>query len=384
MKITSERLLLTPITMEFVDLIYRYFTDEITFYMYPKPPNNIEETIAFVSQSIKNYEQKEEIVFVALDKDTQEFLGLTGIHEIHTRTPEVGLWLKKDAHGHHYGLEGIEAILNYAKSTLDYDYIIYNCDIRNGASRNIAETLSGIPVKTYKEINLSGKELHYVQYWIYKQEPTDIRFPVLLFQGDSITDANRNKSQPYDLGEGYVSKLLSMNHHAVIINKGISGNRTIDLLNRWEIDTLTIQPDFLSILIGINEVWHHYKYGNILTPTEYKHNYIKLLNEVKEKSPQTKILMIEPFVFPIGEYEPIWQTDLYEEQKIVEELAQTYADYYIPMQSILNSYLKNYQMSDILGDGVHPSDLGHQLIAKEITKVLRLFMIDYFTKQNIQ
>ena len=384
MELTSKRLELKPITLEAVDYIYQHFTNEITYYMYPCPPKNVDETITFVSKSMSNFEKKEEIVFVVSHKETHEFLGLMGIHEMHTRTPEVGLWLKKEAHGLHYGLEGIEAIIQYAKSTLDYDYIIYNCDIRNGASRNIAETLSGIPVKTYNEINLSGKELHYVQYWIYKQEPTHIKFPVLLFQGDSITDANRNKSQPYDLGEGYVSKLLSMNHRAVIINKGISGNRTIDLINRWEIDTLNIKPDFLSILIGINEVWHHYKYGNVLTPAEYKHNYIKLLKEVKEKSPQTQILMIEPFVFPIGEYEPIWETDLREEQKIVEELAQTYADYYIPMQSILNSHLKNYHMSDILGDGVHPTDLGHQLIAKEITKVLRLFMIDYFTKQNIQ
>ncbi len=382
MELKTKRLILKPITLNSIEDVFRYFTDEITYYMYPKPPKDMGETIAFVEKSIKNFENKEEIVFVASHIETQEFLGLMGIHEIHTRTPEVGLWLKKDAHGHHYGLEGIKAIIDYAKGHLDYDYIIYNCDIRNFASRNIAETLSGIPVKTYHETNLSGKELHYVQYFIYKQEPKNIKYPILLFQGDSITDANRNKSQPYDLGEGYVHHLLSMNHHAVFINKGISGNRTIDLLNRWESDTLSLQPDFLSILIGINEVWHHYKYGNILTPENYKKYYIELLNQLKQKSPHTKILMIEPFVFPIGEYEPIWDNDLLEEQKIVKELAEIYADYYIPMQSVLNNYLSTYQMIDILGDGVHPTDLGHQLIAKEITKVLRLFMIDYFTKQS--
>jgi len=383
MELISKRLILKPITSAAAHDIFLHFTHEITFYMYPKPPQDLDETISFINKSIKNYENNEEIVFVASHKDTHEFLGLMGIHEIHTKTPEVGLWLKKDAHGHHYGLEGIEAIIGYAKKELDYDYIVYNCDMRNIASRNIAESLSGIPIKTYKETNLSGKELHYVQYFIYKKEPLHIKYPVLLFQGDSITDANRKRSQPYDLGEGYVSKLLSSIHHAVIINKGISGNRTIDLLNRWDIDTLSIKPDFLSILIGINEVWHHYKYGNILTPETYKIYYIKLLEEVKEKLPHTKILMIEPFVFPIGEYESKWEIDLLQEQKIFKELAEQYADYFIPMQSILNAYLSKYKMVDILGDGVHPTKLGHELIAKEITQVIRLFMIEYFTNQKL-
>jgi RimJ/RimL family protein N-acetyltransferase/lysophospholipase L1-like esterase len=378
MKLSTKRLLLRPILLEDVDHVFLHFTDDLTQLMYPKAPNSRDETVAFVSTSIKNYENQTEIVFSVLNNESMEFLGLIGAHDIHTTTPEIGLWLKKEAHGHKYGLEGVLEIIEYLKTTHTYEYIIYNCDIRNHASRFIAESLSGIPRKTYNQFNMNGKELHYVQYHIYREEPKDMNFPVLLFQGDSITDCNRRREQPYDLGDGYVSKLVQLVDHTIIINKGISGNRTIDLLNRWSSDTINLKPDFLSILIGINEVWHHYKYGNVLTPKQYREYYIKLLDDVKEKLPKTKILMIEPFVFPIGEYEKTWQNDLEEEQKIVKELADLYADYYIPMQSVLNHALNQYQMAEILGDGVHPSDLGHQIIAKEVAKVIQDFMITFY------
>ncbi|OHE31279.1 MAG: hypothetical protein A2084_02780 [Tenericutes bacterium GWC2_39_45] len=204
----------------------------------------------------------------------------------------------------------------------------------------------------------------------------------MLFQGDSVTDCNRNRRSLYDLGNGYVKKLLGMANNILLVNRGISGNRTNDLLARWKEDTIQVAPDFISILIGINEVWHHYKFGNVLTPQQYKENYIKLLEEVKKKLPETKILLIEPFAYPIGEYEPIWQNDLDEEIQMVRELAKTYADYFIPMQDVLNDYKKNYAMESILADGVHPTDLGHQLIAKEVAKVIKEFLIDYQLKHS--
>lgn len=382
MELFTTRLKLKPVSLEDYKEIFLHFTDEITFYMYPKPPKDLDETIQFVTKCIDNYHQKNEIVFTVTHKVTHEFLGLIGVHEIQTKTPEIGLWLKKDAHGQHYGLEGVIRVIDFAKKELDYDYIVYNCDLRNLASRNIPESLNGIPMKTYHENNLSGKELHYIQYWIYKELPKNFKKPLVLFQGDSITDCNRNRSDINNLGNGYVKKISEKFNYIEVINKGISGNRTIDLISRWTKDTIDIKPDFISVLIGINEVWHHYKYGNVLKPSSYRAYYVELLEQIKVKLPTSKILMIEPFVFPIGEYEPTWEKDLLEEQKIVKDLSIIYADYYIPMQSIFNEALKNYTMDELLPDGVHPSDLGHELIAKAVKKELMKFLIDFYTKSS--
>ena len=382
MELVTQRLLLVPISLKFAKDVFNNFNYEVTRYMWPKPADDISETEAWIMSSIKKYENKEEIVFAALLKDSNEFIGCMGLHHMDTDTPELGLWTKMSAHGHGYGIEGMKSIVEYAQTHLNIKYLIYPVDRKNFASRNIPEKLGGIVKKAYKQINQLGIELDTIEYWIYSEDQIDTPYPIMLFQGDSVTDCNRNRRSLYDLGNGYVKKLLGMANNILLVNRGISGNRTNDLLARWKEDTILVAPDFISILIGINEVWHHYKFGNVLTPQQYKENYIKLLEEVKKKLPETKILLIEPFAYPIGEYEPIWQNDLDEEIQIVRELAKTYADYFIPMQDILNDYKKNYAMESILSDGVHPTDLGHQLIAKEVVKVIKEFLIDYQLKHS--
>jgi len=366
MELITDRLILKPVSLKDKDEIFTSFNAAVTKYMFPKPADDISETIEFIKSSIKKYEDKQEIVFVGRLKGTEEFIGVFGLHNINTKTPELGVWIKIQAHGNKYGLEAITRVTEYAYEHLDYEYLIYPVDRRNYASRNIPETLGGIVRKAYKEKGLGGNDLDLIEYWIYKEEPKDLKYPVLLFQGDSITDGGRDRNKYYDLGHGYVSKLVDKLNHVIIVNRGISGQRTCDLLKRWEEDTIKIKPDFLSILIGINEVWHHYAFGHVLTPQEYKLNYIKLLEEVKTKLPETKILLIEPFCYPIGAYDPKWQKDLDEERKIVRELADRYADYFIPMQDVLDEYKKKYKMEEILYDGVHPTDLGHEIIALEI------------------
>jgi lysophospholipase L1-like esterase/RimJ/RimL family protein N-acetyltransferase len=382
MELVTQRLLLVPISLKFAKDVFNNFNDEVTRYMMPKPADDISETEVWIKSSIKKYENKEEIVFAALLKDSHEFIGCMGLHHMDSDTPELGLWTKMSAHGHGYGIEGMKSIVEYALTHLNIKYLIYPVDRKNFASRNIPETLGGIVKKAYKQINQSGIELDTIEYWIYSEDQIDTPYPIMLFQGDSVTDCNRNRRSLYDLGNGYVKKLLGMANNILLVNRGISGNRTNDLLARWKEDTILVAPDFISILIGINEVWHHYKFGNVLTPQQYKENYIRLLEEVKKKLPETKILLIEPFAYPIGEYEPVWQNDLDEEIQMVRELAKTYADYFIPMQDILYDYKKNYAMESILADGVHPTDFGHQLIAKEVVKVIKEFLIEYQLKHS--
>lgn len=193
----------------------------------------------------------------------------------------------------------------------------------------------------------------------------------LLFQGDSITDCNRNRENPTDLGHGYVNMIQQALPNYEVINRGISGNRTIDLLMRWQTDTLDLKPDFLSIFIGINEVWHYHYGQKVLTPAMYEDYYKNLIKQVKYLLPNTTILLIEPFVFPIGVYQKSWDVELFEEQAIVRKLAQMYHTLYLPLQDVLNQQLKDYTMAQIASDGVHPTDLGHKMIKEAILEVIK-------------
>ncbi len=82
--------------------------------------------------------------------------------------PELGIWLKKEAHHNGYGLEAIDAIVNWAKTHLQYKALKYPVDKRNAASKRIPEKLNGVPAKEYKKINLSGNVLDEIEYWIYR------------------------------------------------------------------------------------------------------------------------------------------------------------------------------------------------------------------------
>lgn len=197
----------------------------------------------------------------------------------------------------------------------------------------------------------------------------------ILFQGDSITDVNRNETMD-NLGLGYVRIIKNTLNDYEIINKGISGNRTRDLIKRWEEDTINIKPDILVILIGINDIWHKYEHNVDTNTLEFRNNYLKLLNDCLERIPNTKIVLIEPFVFPIGAYNKTWERDLLEQQKIVKELALKYNHLFVPMQEILNKNLDEYEMIEILNDGVHPTKKGHEIIAKTVLVALNSLISD--------
>lgn len=193
----------------------------------------------------------------------------------------------------------------------------------------------------------------------------------LLFQGDSITDCNRNRQDPKDLGFGYVKKIKEALPNHEILNRGISGNRTIDLLMRWQKDCIDLKPDFLSIFIGINEVWHYHYDQKVLTPAMFEDYYRNLLKQVKYLLPNTKILLIEPFVFPIGVYQKSWDVELIEEQAITKKLSKEFNTLFLPLQSVLNNGLNKHTMAEIADDGVHPTDLGHTMIKDAIMEILK-------------
>jgi [ribosomal protein S5]-alanine N-acetyltransferase len=173
-EITSERLLLQAIAMRHKTEILKEFTVEITTYMYPRPAKDISETERFIEDSMIGLKKGYNLQLVILKKDTQEFFGCTGIHNINTGTPEFGIWLKKSVQGQGYGLETITALKRWAEKNLDCKYLIYPVDRENYPSRCIPERLGGEIVKEYDKTNLSGNVLHLVEYRILRVGSGDL------------------------------------------------------------------------------------------------------------------------------------------------------------------------------------------------------------------
>jgi RimJ/RimL family protein N-acetyltransferase len=168
-EISTPRLLLKPISMDYKEVIFSEFTEEITSYTYPRSAEHIVETETFIKQSLEGLKKGTNLEVVILAKDSQEFLGCAGLHALN-KEPTLGIWLKKSAQGNRYGLETITALKEWADENLDYEYLIYPVDKRNIASRKIPESLGGQIVKEYEKLNLSGNILHIVEYWIFHRE----------------------------------------------------------------------------------------------------------------------------------------------------------------------------------------------------------------------
>ena len=147
----------------------------------------------------------------------------------------------------------------------------------------------------------------------------------ILFQGDSVTDAGRDRSNPHDMGEGYPRYASAMIQDSYpdtgfeFVNLGISGNRTADLVSRLESDFVDVQPDIVSVMIGINDVWHHYAFTYIeTTDAEFEANLRLILTALRERT-HARILLIQP-VFLFGGTDEMRQ-ELKRKQAIFARLA---------------------------------------------------------------
>jgi lysophospholipase L1-like esterase len=201
---------------------------------------------------------------------------------------------------------------------------------------------------------------------------------VLLFKGDSITDAGRNKEEfaPANkgLGIGYAhltaAELLASEPGKdwQIYNRGISGNRVVDLYARWKKDALVLRPDVLSILIGVNDTWHEYNNQNGVEVPRYDEFLRRLLSWSLETLPELKIVLLEPFVLPFGAVGEAWPAEIAERGEVVRKAAEDFGAVFAPLQDKFTEAAKKYGMEYWLRDGVHPTYAGHRLIAKEWMK----------------
>lgn len=164
----SSRLILKPISLEYKSEVFQEFTSEITTYMYPLPADDLRKTQKVIADMIQRIKNKTDLILVILNKDNFEFLGLCGIHNIDTSTPELGIWTKKSAHGNGFGREAIHLLKDWVDKNLEYEYLSYPVDKRNIASRKIPESLGGQVVREFHQTNMSGNLLDEVEYRIYR------------------------------------------------------------------------------------------------------------------------------------------------------------------------------------------------------------------------
>ncbi len=134
--------------------------------MRPAPAKDIRETEDFIRKSLEGLKNGTNLQLVILDKDTREFTGCAGLHNLDTQTPEMGIWLKKSAHGKGYGKESMTAVKKWADTHLKYDFLIYPVADKNIPSRKIPESLGGVIEKEYDEIGIGGNLYHCLVYKI--------------------------------------------------------------------------------------------------------------------------------------------------------------------------------------------------------------------------
>ena len=186
---------------------------------------------------------------------------------------------------------------------------------------------------------------------------------VILFQGDSITDCDRNYQQDESLGDGYASKISTIygtlfDNKVTFINRGVSGDRCRNLLERYEKDILAIRPDYLSILIGINDTWRRYDSNDPTSAERFRDEYYKLLTSVRRELPETKLILMEPFLLYTQPQEYSWREDLYEKADIVPWLAKEFNAYYVPLQGMFDYLVSTgIDPKSLSEDGVHPTSL---------------------------
>ena len=209
----------------------------------------------------------------------------------------------------------------------------------------------------------------------------------ILFYGDSITDAGRSRDRVFSqegLGYGYVRAIADRimgdepDKHTVI-NTGISGNRIVDLYARIKKDLWNYEPDVISILIGINDIWHEVVYKNGVELERFVKVYRMLIEDTMKVLPNAKIMLCEPFVLNgtstcateemPDRYERF--KEIYSYAKEIKKLADEYGIYFLPLQEKFSEGEARIGSEFYTPDGVHPNVGGSALIAGEWVKFFR-------------
>lgn len=201
----------------------------------------------------------------------------------------------------------------------------------------------------------------------------------ILFQGDSITDADRNRTWEIDLGKGYpmlVASELAYKQPGcyTFTNRGISGNRIVDVYARIKCDLINLGPDVVSILIGVNDVGHEFSSKNGVSAEKFYTVYDLMIQEILAALPNIKIIIMEPFVLKGMYTQENWDAFYAEVRARAEKaklIAEKYNLVYVPLQQSFETVAAGNSDENWLRDGVHPTPAGHELIKREWLNAFR-------------
>ncbi len=197
----------------------------------------------------------------------------------------------------------------------------------------------------------------------------------ILFQGDSITDAGRSREDDAQLGGGYpnyVAAWLSARHpdlNLTFLNRGCGGHRIYDLEERWDADCIALQPDWVSILIGINDTWRFYDSNTPSPVAEFEACYRRLLERTVTET-AARVILLEPFVLPTPPDRVAWRADLDPRIDAVRRVARDYQALYLPLDGLFAAACTQQTPAYWASDGVHPTQPGHALIAQAWIKAV--------------
>jgi len=204
----------------------------------------------------------------------------------------------------------------------------------------------------------------------------------ILFQGDSITDCSRDKSDPSSLGNGYAmlaAKMLEEKYPGQFkfINRGISGNRSEDLYARRQVDILDLKPDYISILMGVNDVSHGIYHGNGVDVDTLVDVYDKLICEIRQTLPDAKIMLMEPFINEgktTNRDIEAFEEGVAMRSEVVQMLCAKYELPFLSLQFDLYELEEQHPAGYWTLDGVHPTLNFHQYIAQKWVKAFETYL----------
>ena len=197
----------------------------------------------------------------------------------------------------------------------------------------------------------------------------------ILFQGDSITDAGRSRktadqaNQQEPLGQGYAwlaaaAMLVDRpDHQLKIYNRGISGHKVFQLAERWQRDCLDLKPNVLSILIGVNDIWHGLNGNYDGTVETYERDFHTLIERTKAALPEVRLVICEPFVLRCGAVNDSWFPKFDKYRAAARRVSDAAGAVFVSFQSTFDHAIKHAPPEHWAGDGVHPTATGASLMA---------------------
>ena len=204
----------------------------------------------------------------------------------------------------------------------------------------------------------------------------DVRVPTffthadrVLFQGDSITDWGRDRQDPLSLGHGWVAIAAALagarrpDLGLTFLNRGVGGDTAAMVRDRWERDTLALEPTVISLLVGVNDTWRRYDSGQPTSTREFEEHYRAMLDSARERL-DVRFVLVEPFLLPLTPEQEAWREDLDPRIAVVRSLAQEYGTRLLAADLLFAEAIEAAGAAHWTTDGVHLTAAGNGLLAE--------------------